>query len=466
MTFLPKRITIFALTALSVITVWYFYSETVYASTNKSSVFSQTKGIINLRALLSNAYYYNPANPKELYLYIDLKSGKAITTQEKPPLNISLVLDRSGSMSSERKLEFAKQAVKFVIDNVASTDNVSVVMYDHEVKVVAPSGKIEHKDVLKNKIDVITSGGSTNLSGGMLEGYTQVKSTYSPKLVNRVLLMSDGLQNTGITDPMQIKEIARKKNTEDGISISTFGVGSDFNEDLMTNIAEYGSGNYYYIDSSDKIPQIIAQELKGLLSVVAQNAKLTINYPNAYLSLKRVYGYPHTAEDGKISVDFKDIFSEEQKAVLIKFEITKPIDKEITLESILSYDDAATFNREEIKVSNTIVVVSDEATYKSGFDEEVKRNIILFQSNDLMHQAMKLVDEKKYEEAKKVLREDSTYLEESFKTVVPDSSLKKQYNTIIKYKTQVNDADKISSEEFKKMQKFNKSENYNIYKKK
>ena len=102
--------------------------------------------------------------------------------------------------------------------------------------------------------------------------------TKQEKYVNRALLLSDGLANQGITDEEKLQQIVQKKFREQGIGLSTFGVGSDFNELLMTNLSEYGGANYYFIDSPEKIPEIFAKELEGLLSVVAQSTKLSVKF--------------------------------------------------------------------------------------------------------------------------------------------------------------------------------------------
>ena len=220
------------------------------------------------------------------------------------------------------KLKYVKKAVDFVIDNLTAEDVISIVQYDDQVDVVSQSAKISNKAELHRKVEQIQHRGMTNLSGGMLEGYSQVKSTFEKGFVNRVLLLSDGLANKGITAPEQLQEIAQKKFRQDGIGLSTFGVGSDFNEILMTNLSEYGGANYYFIDMPDKIPQIFAEELEGLLAVVAQNTHLKVKFPNNVLKCERVYGFPFTVSQNEVQINFNDVFAEEKKAVLIKFEIT------------------------------------------------------------------------------------------------------------------------------------------------
>ncbi len=185
-------------------------------------------------------------NDDAVYLVLTAQAGTINTDVQRSPLNISLVIDRSGSMESEGKLDFVKQACQTVVQNLGNNDQVSVVSYDSYVNVVSKSGKVTDKDQLIRQIGGLSSGGSTNLSGGMLEGYAQTKTTLAAEQVNRVLLLSDGLANQGITDPGELNKIAQTQFEEHGIGLSTFGVGLDFNEDLMTSLAESGTGNYYF----------------------------------------------------------------------------------------------------------------------------------------------------------------------------------------------------------------------------
>lgn len=127
----------------------------------------------------------------------------------------------------------------------------------------------------------------------MLEGYKQVKANYDPKRINRVLLLSDGLAGSGITDRTALRQIVKDKNNTDNITISSFGIGADFNDLMMTDLAEYGSGNYYFIENSHQIQDIFSRELNNISSVVAQNTKIRVQFPQQYLEVAQVYGFPY-----------------------------------------------------------------------------------------------------------------------------------------------------------------------------
>src|SRR5690606_7026557 len=198
----------------------------------------QNSGPIQLNMRLNNNRYYYDEKNNQVYLYLDLKADE-IEVADRTPMNLSIVVDRSGSMSSNNKLGYVKEAVNYILDELNYDDYVSVVTYDDYVDVLQNSSQMESKYSLKEKVNSLTSGGYTNLSGGMLEGFDQVKETYRTGYVNRVLLLSDGIANRGITEIYKLKDIVKEKNYRDGIVVSTFGVGSDFNEDLMSTVADY-----------------------------------------------------------------------------------------------------------------------------------------------------------------------------------------------------------------------------------
>ena len=422
-----------------------------------------TENALQWKVAVDNPYFVN--DRKELYLYVDLKAQKAATKNDRTPLNLSLVLDRSGSMGGD-KIKYAREACKFVVDNLEPNDNLSIVIYDDQVDVLSASAPVKDKAALKKLIESVHDRGSTNLSGGMLEGFAQVKKTHQKNFVNRVLLLSDGLANQGITDEKVLQQLARQKNTEDNMTLSTFGVGADFNELLMTNLAEFGSGNYYFIDSPDKIPSIFAQELKGLLSVVAQNTTLRIKFPAKNLSVNQMFGYQGQVKGGELVFDLKDVFSEEQKAVLIKFSVKEPIRDEATFESTLSYDDAATFKRIEETQKSKVVVTSDKALFDRSIDKDVLQNIVLFENNSRLEDAMVDVDHHNFEKAKKTILVIKSEMEVQMQNLPASPELKRQYDAVLEYEKQVENAKTMSNEELKYSQKATRSSNYMIRKKK
>jgi Ca-activated chloride channel family protein len=195
------------------------------------------------------------------------------------PLNIALVLDRSGSMSEQKKMPFARDAAAFAVQQLLPTDRVSVTIFDDAVETVVPAGPAADKPGLVRQIRLIQPRGSTNLHGGWAEGARQVESGLVGGGVNRVLLLSDGLANVGVTDPNTIAAEARGLAVR-GVSTSTMGVGDDYNEDLMEAMARAGDGNYYYIQTPTQLMDIFQTELQGLMDTLGEKVGLGLEPAN------------------------------------------------------------------------------------------------------------------------------------------------------------------------------------------
>lgn len=426
--------------------------------------FAETKkGKITLGAGFQNDYF--TSTNTEGFFYAEIKADKFINENNKRlPLNISLVIDRSGSMSGD-KIKYVKEAAKFVIDNLTKDDYVSIVIYDDVVEVLQSAIKVENKQLIKNKINSITDRGSTNLTGGMLKGYSEVKQNFKQGYINRVLLLSDGLANEGITDPVQIQKIVATKNKEEGISLSTFGVGNDYNEDLMTSMAEQGTGNYYFIDSPEKIPTIFEKELKGLMSVVAQNVSLSIDIPEN-VEITKVYGFKYEKNGNTIQINFRDVFSEEIKGVLIKYTIKNNLKKSLAFTTKVNYDDATTLKNETINITITQQYTENVKLHNASNQEKIHQQIILFEANENLENAMKEVDKGNYQEAKKIMEQNKTYLNNKKGLVEKSEELQRLNKVSESYEYKVDDAENMSTEEIKYMQKDSKSQSYQIKNKK
>lgn len=403
----------------------------------------------------SSGYYYIEAKAREFSA-----SGKART-----PLNISIVIDKSGSMSGA-KLDHAKLAAKYVVDQLSADDYVSIVEYDDRINVVSTSNRVADKQLLRKRIDGIEAGNTTNLGGGMLEGCKQVKSTYQPGYVNRVLLLSDGLANEGITSVEELQRLAKAQNLEHGISISTFGLGLDYNENLMTNLAEYGSGNYYFIENPEQISAIFQKELNGLLNVVAQNAVLTVDLP-ANVSLEKVFGYKFEESGNRVLIHFRDVFSTETKAVLLKFRI-KGNSPELVFKATLSFNDATLTDKpgRTLEASDILTLATSVEAFGQSFSARIKAQVVLFESNEKLEEAMQEVDNGNYEVARAKVRENAAYLESHKELVAESAELRVQMASNAGYSSKIEDVEQMQESEKRQMQKGSKMANYDSRKKK
>ncbi len=354
---------------------------------------------LNSKFLGENRFWQKGSSKGDFYLYLEIEGIPAPVATRRAPLNISLVIDRSGSMQGD-KIAYAKKAAEFVCNHLNEEDCVSVVQYDDVVDVVSSSAAVTDKPGLAQKIEAITARNTTNLSGGMAEGLQQVSLTKAQSSVNRVLLLSDGLANVGITDADSLRKMAQEQFRTTGIGISTFGVGADFDELLMTSLAEYGGGNYYFIGSPDKIPSIFEKELQGLLTIVAQNATVEVTLPEGF-QCEKVFGFPADVSNRSVRIPFNDLFSKDKKAVLIKCRASRTPESDFAFQVNLRYANVVdTYQLVEQNFQIPVQLTDAENKLQEGAQSIVADQIALYLANDLLSHATMLNEKNEIKQAR------------------------------------------------------------------
>ena len=205
------------------------------------------------------------------YLLVTVNAPEAPARAERLPVNIALVLDRSGSMDGERKFSLARQAVEQALRMLRPEDRFTLVTYDDRVDVLAPSTRAtpEAKRRALEALRGVDPRGSTDLCAGWLRGCEQVAEELEHEGVARALLLTDGLANHGVTDRDTLARHAGELRAR-GIATSTFGVGEDFDERLLRDMAHEGGGNFYFIETPAQIPDLLTSEIGEALEVVVR----------------------------------------------------------------------------------------------------------------------------------------------------------------------------------------------------
>jgi len=441
-------------------------SFAVSHSTSFNTIPSTKSGLINFSFISENPLYSKNLIDTH-FVYAKVKAD-AYTPEESQrlPLNICLVIDRSGSMSGAN-IVYVKKAAEFVANNLSEGDYLSLVIYDDEVDVLLKPSLIQNKNAIISLINQIEPRGYTNLCGGLMEGYNQIRNNYKQGYVNRVLLLSDGLANKGITNTEQINKIAHTANIENGITTSTFGVGIDFNENLMMGIAESGSGNYYFISNPEEIPAIFKQELKGLTSVVAQNALVEIDLPK-HIKVLQIYGYQNQSIDpSKVKILLRDIASNEEKSFLFSYVIENTSTENLNFSAILTFDDAIEKGKKQ-KIEKSFVVshTDDAKKVAESINKEVIVQYAIFHSNWLMQNAMDFVDRGDYTQANFYITSNQSITTKYGHIVLQDSLYKAQDSSINFYGNNMENFRRMNDQEKKYYQKSNKAETYKLQKRK
>jgi Ca-activated chloride channel family protein len=323
---------------------------------------------------------------------------------DRPRLNLALVIDRSGSMSEARKLDYVKTAAHQLVDIMEPDDILSIVAYDHHVQVPWPSRTVgRDREKLHRIIAGLYPGGATFLSGGLEEGYRQAKSGRRRGTLNRVLLLSDGLANRGVTSRGELRERAAVLS-EKGISVSTFGVGYQFDEELMMMVAGGGGGNYRYLGDPEQIVAALASEFRTAARTAASDVEIIIRL-RKNCRFGSVLGREWRRDGDSYVIRLGDLSAGERRTVFANLNVTgeHPGPQEVG-EVGLRYRDPMT---SKVVASSaravSLELVRDERRYREGFDRSVQERKAVAESSVRVQEAARLADQGKKEEAKEML---------------------------------------------------------------
>ncbi len=340
-------------------------------------------------------------SPQEVVVKIDLS---AITDRQKhrrTPLNLAVVLDKSGSMTGA-KLEKTKQAARQLVDRLTPNDVFSLVVFSDEARVLVPAQRVKDKEALKEKIESIEAGGSTALHAGVKSGARQIQEYFSSKRINRVILLSDGLANVGPSSTHDLRRLGREL-AESGISVTTIGVGDDYNEDLMAGLAEASDANYYYVRDTEKLPEIFAKELGELLTVAAREVRIEITCPDGVKPMGFI-GRSETFENQKAAVSLSQFTLGQGRYLFLRCLVTRP-DPEVARVKVSYMDELDNGSEQTTTGVVRIRYTDDEAVADKSVNAAVNAEKVLMLTAVAKDEAIAQADAGNYKQAAQTLAE-------------------------------------------------------------
>jgi Ca-activated chloride channel family protein len=261
-----------------------------------------------------NAFAYGDPAPTEAALAVRTESGvrpdtdgaqlvrvavtaREVAAAERPSVNLTLVVDRSGSMGEGNRISLVKDSLALLAGSLRPDDTVSVVSFDDQVELLLPPTPVSDGERVLASVDDLYPRGSTNLADGLSLGYEQARSAYRPGGINVVVLCSDGVANVGMTGPEGITASIAEAGRE-GIHLVTVGYGmGNYNDHLMEQLADQGDGFYRYVDTYEEAQDLYVDELTSLLAPVADDARTQVSFDPELVSSYRLVGYENRAMD-------------------------------------------------------------------------------------------------------------------------------------------------------------------------
>ena len=324
----------------------------------------------------------------------------------RPPVNLTLVLDRSGSMSGS-KIEKAKEAAITALRSLDPRDIFSLVIYDHSVQTLVPPQSAANTEWIEARIRSIYPGGNTALYGAVSQGAAEVRKNLYDQYVHRVILLSDGLANVGPSSPADLARLGAALIKE-GISVTTVGIGTDFNEDLMTQLADRSDGNHYFVESSRDLPRIFAAELGDVLSVAARKVVITIDCPTGVTPL-RIVGREGRIRGKSVEIHLNQLYGGQEKYALVEVMVEPGrVDELKTIaDARCSYENALTNQQEDTMAVAQVRFSKSEREVRGSASKTVQKALVENEMAEARDKALDLYNAGRKDEAVQQLKAKS-----------------------------------------------------------
>lgn len=358
-------------------------------------------------------------------LQIGLTTTTNTSLDKIPPVNVCLVIDKSGSMEGDR-IEKAKEAAVEFVDRLREKDILSVVLFDDAIDVLIPSQHVTNKTKLIETIKGVQIGGSTDLYGGIIKGYDEVFKNYSDKQNNKIIVLTDAITNTGVVDPTAIVSGSGNYKQEHEIDITMVGVGVDFNNSLSRKISESNSSSIFFINDAEDIKKIFIDEIESLLSPIARDAKLTIEL-SPELEIEKCFGYTPLISNNTISFDLENMNSGLTQVFLFKLknDHSRTIKSNMVSVKLDFYD----IEKQEKSTLNYSTKISEN---KNDNLLDVQKNYVIARMAQCIKDVSVLCEKEDFSEAKHRMK----YILTTTLSLYPkmlDEDIKRVYTILDKY---------------------------------
>ena len=362
---------------------------------------------IKLRTELGQSSYFGEKGQKT-YLRIDLEGIRREET-ERTPVNIAIVIDKSGSMNGN-KLAQAKEAAIMAVERLGRDDYVSIITYSSKVDVLMPSTRVTNTTEFRHRIKSIRSNGQTALYAGTKRGIHELEEFLDENRVNRVILLSDGLANVGPSKPSDLEKLGQMAGSK-GISITTIGLGLGFNEDLMTKLAYASDGNHAFVKHERDLVDIFNKEFGDVLSVIAQDIEIIIECEVGIKPI-RLLGRRAEVRGQTIRVKLNQLYGAQSKHLIIEAELDEAHEEgdQPFAKVTIDYRSLQNKSRETLSANTKINFTKNKKRVAKAVNKRVMSDVIEQIAIERNEQAVNLRDKGDVKRAKMLLQNNAAYL--------------------------------------------------------
>lgn len=341
--------------------------------------------------------------PERTVVKVTLDAPVVPDVRERPPVNLCIVLDRSGSMSGD-KIERAKEAAITALRRLGRDDVFSLVVYDHEVETLVPAQSAENVEWIEGRIHSIRSRGNTALFAGVSQGAAEIRKNLDDRYVSRIILLSDGLANVGPSSPADLGRLGASLRKE-RVSVTTVGVGTDYNEDLMTQLSQQSDGNSYFVENSGDLPRIFAAELGDVLSVVAREVRIIIECAGDVKPV-RIIGRDGRISGRKVELNLNQLYGGQEKFVLLEVDVPPTAEgkaRELAV-ARCEYENLITRKRASSSGRTSVTFSRTEEDVRASVNVPVQKEITLNIAAEARDEAVREIDLGRTDDAASRLR--------------------------------------------------------------
>lgn len=373
-------------------------------STVEARPLSRSAGVVALEVVPQFERVDVRKLPKDLNLLVRLR-GEGAAAKERPPLDLAVVLDRSGSMGGDKILA-VKQAALDLLKELKPGDRLTLISYSDDVTVHVERLTMDAAgaETVRAQVLPIQPTGGTALGPGLIRGIELLTTAKrSERELAHVMLFSDGQANIGEQSP-EVLGARASDSFKLGTSISTLGVGLDYNEDLMTRIADQGGGRYHFIKGADEVSRVLADELAGLVSTTASGIQLELR-PAPGVTVVRVFGYPAREEQGATRVAIGSIAANQVREVIVRVHVGAASGDEVALGVLgMSFTDLAHDGKPgQVELALALRSSRDDAEVRASERTEVTVRLAEVESAEQMQLAAQAVESGNYDGAKQMI---------------------------------------------------------------